>query len=445
MVAAGLCAVLVHGVAGEPAPAEPEALSLFEAVQQALDQHPAVTLAEARSDVARAAVGESQAAWLPCVQLSGSLTRYEKPMVVTPFHGFGLGQFPEFDKTLIQGGASVSYTLFDGFARSARVKRSKSEAHAAQASLSGTQQVVTARAVAAYLDVLNKGKILEAHERRMEALRSERTRVQQLREVGKAAEVEILRVDAALAAAEAERVRLIDAADLAERELARITGLPAERTRFGRLKAVASVDSTVAAREELARQALDASPEMREARWQVAAAAAALRAARGARWPQVKALGNYLDFGSPDVDHVAEWSVGLQASYALFTGGAIGKGIARASATHRAAAEQYRLAELDRVQAVDRALAAIHQARARVTSLMRAVDRLAEVVRIERLLLDAGAGIQTDYLDDEAELLAAQASLVEARNLEITARVELARVTGALNLSWLEENLEHTP
>jgi hypothetical protein len=33
---------------------------------------------------------------------------------------------------------------------------------------------------------------------------------------------------------------------------------------------------------------------------------------------------------------------------------------------------------------------------------------------------------------------------VEARHSELAARVELARVTGALDLQWLRDNLEET-
>jgi len=93
-------------------------------------------------------------------------------------------------------------------------------------------------------------------------------------------------------------------------------------------------------------------------------------------------------------------------------------------------------------QGVDRALAAVREAHARVAALGSAAEQSAEVARIERLSLEVGSGTQTDYLDAEANLLRARASLIEARHAEIAARIELARVTGELSLAWLALNLE---
>ena len=63
------------------------------------------------------------------------------------------------------------------------------------------------------------------------------------------------------------------------------------------------------------------------------------------------------------------------------------------------------------------------------------------MARIEQLRVDAGVGTQTDYLAAEADLLASRAQLVEARNGEIAARVELARAAGGLDLGWFDRTL----
>jgi outer membrane protein TolC len=66
------------------------------------------------------------------------------------------------------------------------------------------------------------------------------------------------------------------------------------------------------------------------------------------------------------------------------------------------------------------------------------------VTRIERLALDAGAGVQTDYLVSEADLLRARASLTEARQAAVSARIQLALITGELSGPWLANNVETT-
>ena len=55
--------------------------------------------------------------------------------------------------------------------------------------------------------------------------------------------------------------------------------------------------------------------------------------------------------------------------------------------------------------------------------------------------MQVGSGTETDYLDAEAALLSNRAALVQARNAEIAARVELARVTGQLDAGWLMRTL----
>lgn len=423
---------------------EPQQITLFAAVGMALDQYPALRLAEAEYGAARAALRATRAAYFPTLQLSGTLTRYEKPMVVAPLHGFSAGQFPEFDRTLLQGGLRLGYLVFDGFQRSAHVRQSNAEARAAEAAKGGMEQTVIAQTVTAYLGVQTKREILDAHRRRVAAFEAELARVNQRQRVGKAADVEVLRIEAVLAAARADLVNLEETSDLALRDLARITGLAPEALEAGRLLPLRITDSTMRTRAEWLEQAARSNLELQRARWRTAAAAAGQRAARSARWPRLHAAASYLGFDSPDVDGAYEWNAGLELTFPVFSGGAISAAIARATAREEAAAEDERRSELEVQEAVDRALSAIRQARARAASLARAVDRYAEVVRIEKLLLESGAGTQSDYLDSEANLLAARAGFVEARHRIIAAEVELAKVTGILTRAWLEDKLEHT-
>ena len=113
-----------------------------------------------------------------------------------------------------------------------------------------------------------------------------------------------------------------------------------------------------------------------------------------------------------------EWNAGLQVTVPLFDSGATRRRIAGAEAAHRAAGEQVRLAETTVREDVDRAAAAAEEAQARIESLEKAVERYAEVVRVQKLLLDNGAGTQIDYLNAETDLLAAIPQRVARRFAE---------------------------
>ena len=416
-------------------------LPLADAVDRALARFPAVEAARARQEEAEQALGEARAGRRPRGRLTGSAIQYEEPMVVTPIHGFGPGLFPEFDETIGQATLTVSYTLFDSGADAARIRTADAQTLAAGAALGSSEQVLARRVAAAYLTVLGQRQVLDAHDSRMAALEAELSRVQQRFEVGRAARVEILRAEAALASSEAERVRLSSAMDNAERELARLMDLPVEETRAGRLVPVELTDPQEPLRDELVMEGIEASPAVAQAHAQVAAAEAQISLTRALARPEVRAVGNYNEWTSSQGDFTGEWNAGLQLTVPLFDGGATRSRIARAEAAHRAAQEQVRVAEVQVREDVDRAAAAVEEAEARIASLGKAVERFVEVVRVQKLLLDEGAGTQTDYLNAEADLLTARANLADAKHASILARVDLARAAGRLTPEWLRENI----
>jgi outer membrane protein TolC len=91
---------------------------------------------------------------------------------------------------------------------------------------------------------------------------------------------------------------------------------------------------------------------------------------------------------------------------------------------------------------MQRARAALARARARTVALEEAVAAGVEVARVERLSLDLGGGIQSDWLDAEADLLESRAALVRSRADQLVATIELARAAGVLDLDWLATRLE---
>ena len=422
-----------------------ERLTLAVAVDRALAQFPSVAAARARQQQAEEALGEARAGRGPFARLTSSAIQFEKPMVVTPIHGFSPGQLPEFDETLFQSQLSLSLTLYDGGATGARIRAAGSQLGSAGAALGAAEQVLAEQVAQAYLTALGQARVVAAHDTRLAALEAELARSQLRLKAGKSPQVEVLRAEAALAAARSQRVSLAAALDNAERDLARLLGVPVEETRAPRLAVTALTDASPPEREALARAGVEASPAVAQARAQLAAAEANVNLAASARKPELRAVTNLNDWGSSQGHAATEWNAGFQLSLTVFDSGATSRRIAEAEAARVAAAEQVRLAETQVRQDVDRAAAAAEEALARVESLEKAAERYAEVARVQKLLLDNGAGTQTDYLNAEADLLAARASLAEAEQSVILARVDLARAAGQLTPAWLQANLETKP
>jgi outer membrane protein TolC len=419
-------------------------LALADAVELGLRTHPSVLAARANESASLAMVGQARADEYPLVQTQASLTQFQKPMIVAPLHGLDFTNPPQFDKTLIRGDIAVGYTLFDGGARKSRVAGAKAQAAGAAAVEASTRSVLVVQIARAYLDVLTADGVLDAQQQRIGALNAERWRVHLLLSEGRAARVELLRVDAALAEAEAERVAAGARLQLSERELARLIEVTPDRARVGNLRPVTLKNAALSGDwTEWLEAARASSPDLERARRSVEAAEAERQAA-GAAWvPEVGVSAAYQGFGSAAGGGSLEWQAGVGVIYPIFTGGARSNAILGADAHLRQAREELRQVELQIEREVDRALTVAVETQALVAAVDESVQHQTEVARIEQLSLEAGAGTQTDYLRAEADLARGRSALVEAQHGEIAAWLELARVAGVLTPDWLERYLEN--
>ncbi len=426
-------AVLV--LAGFPA-VHAQTMTLAEASALALARHPSVVAALAREDAAEAGVGVARAAWLPSLRAEASAVRFQEPMIVAPLHAFEPGMVPAFDRTLIQSHAAVAWTVFDGGARGARVERADALADAALARRESAERRLIAETSRAYLRARHADEVLAAQIAQQDALLQEQSRAQQLLDEGKVARIAVLRVEAALARARADSAAASVERDVALADLARLTGVGATPAPLPESAAA------VPGHEELRMRALAASSELQAARAGAAAAEATHAESRARYLPRVDLSARYNEYGGGSGDFSWEWQGGVLVSYPLFTGGARAREAERAEAEARAAVAEVAVLELRITESLDRAYAALQSASARAGALEVARTQQEEVVRIELLALDAGAGTQTDYLAAEAELLRTRAALTEARHAAIAARIDLARITGELTPEWLADNLE---
>lgn len=419
-----------------------ERLTLSKAVARALETHPAMGQARAMEDVAGARVQQARSTWLPSLAIQGSLQRHQEPMVVAPLHGFDPTNPPAFDRNLVQGALAAGYTIFDGGARSARIRQAEAGERAAAAGGEDAGAAVVTQVSAAYLGILTGQELLTAVLSQREALEAELQRVQLFLEEGKAARVDLLRVEAALQRVKAQGISARSDLELARGRLARLTGLDPDEVRQAELAPVFSGATEAVSLEASMAAALEANPGLDRLQQELSATKAGVREATAAWFPKVEATGRYSNFGTLDGGHVQEWQGALQISYPLFTGGARSGERERAQAEARRVAESVRLAEMEIQDQVEEALAQVQETRALREALELATRQSSEVARIEALALDAGAGVQTDFLRAQAELFQAQAALAQARHGEILARIRLARIRGELSLEWIQRTLE---
>ncbi len=436
--------VLLGLVAGSLAEAQ-DRLTLVDAVTRALSYYPSLQASAAQVEAADATLDEAESARFPTVSVGLNANHYQEPMLAHPIHAFTPALIPPFDQNLIQAFADVHYQLFDGGGRSSRIDESKARRQSAESTLLEARQRLLSQIIQQYLSALSRARTLEAQDRSIQALEAELSRVKQVFDVGRAATVDVLRVEASIAAARAERVRLSSSLDLAQRNLARLVGAEEDETRVANLVPVALAGAPLPPREEILRNALESSPSTRLARDELAVAEATRDGSRSRRLPSIRLDGRYINYGSASGANSLEWNVGVSLAYTVFNGGEVSSAVARSESAARGASERLRWTELEVAGEIDRGLSAVEESEARIQSLKTAVARFDEVSRIEKLRLETGVGTETDYVRAEADRLAAEAGLIEARYAEIAARAELARIAGSLSPEWVAEHLRSEP
>jgi len=423
-------------------PPDSAVLTLSHLVERSRATHPMALGARAEGERAAAAASEVRATRYPRLSIEGGGTRFQEPMIVAPLHGFDPTAPPGFDRTLLQGKAAASLLLFDGGARGSRIARSAAGVDASVANEAQAGSALIERVVRAYIGVRSARELLAAHRAQVGALEAERARAGRMLQAGSVPRVNVLRADAALSRARAEEAVRQTGLHLQETELARLTGVGLDSIHASALEALRPVVEPLADRASSIESALRSNPAVSRSRAQWAASQAGEREARAAYWPTISVSGSYNDFASAAGHHVAEWQTGLQVSWAVFTAGARGAATRRAAAESELARQAVQQAELDVATEVDRALGDLSTARARVEALKSAVEQFSAVVDVETLSLEAGAGVQTDYLRAVSDLLESRATLSQAEAAEIEARLALARSMGELDVAWLGRSLE---
>ena len=410
-------------------------LTLEAAVRLALERAPSVEAARQALAGARGATREARAQWYPQVSVEGSAFRHEEEMLVAPIHTLALtpgSPLPPFDRTLVQGNLSLGWTVYDGGVRSGRIAQNGALEDAARAQTDAALQSLIASVVQSYAEVQAAQEAVGAEEHRRTALTAEQVRVNRFLTEGRAARLEQLRVDAAVAAAEADRATAQSRLEVAQAALARLVGLPIGATQAALLQTVRPAAGQMPIRDSLLQRARATSPVLQAAASRAAAADAAIRAAGAAWFPTVRVDGRVVSYGSASGSYSTEWQAGARVAWPIFTGGSRGASVDRAEAAALEARAQLADAELALFNDVDQAAATLTETGRRIAALEAAVGHLTEAQRVEALALEQGAGTQADFLRAEADLAEARSALAQARAGWIAARVQLARLTGTL-------------
>jgi len=293
-------------------------LGLKECIDLALRNNPATRSARYGRLAAEANVGASRSAYYPSANataeagLSGNLGTSEPAM--GPSGGSATG-------TSVGGGFSLSYLLFDGGARGARVDLAMAVADEAEMQVEVAALDVALEAEVAYYGLQGALWYLDAVEKIIRQSDSLRALAQARYEVGLARRLDMVQAEARLAEAELGRASAQRQVTESRGRLAKAVGLDVRTTLQVRTVAEGSEDTSLADIDWLIEMATARRPELRQAKSRVEQALAEVKLADAGHWPTVVAnAGISSSWDSRGTGTSFPWSAGVGVTLPLFAG-----------------------------------------------------------------------------------------------------------------------------
>ena len=398
-------------------------LTLREAVDLALARNHVVRLAKLSVDEKDLAKDVARSAYFPWVRNETNLIRLtDTQLIAIPAGAFGVGPIPIPPQTMIlnQGGVSAATNgtgVVQPLTQLLRVKAAndvaRAEAEAARGKARSVEDEAALRVHQIYY------RILIADVRRRAVLAKiqasddvQRERIQQVR-YGSALDADLIESRARALQARHELLTTeLQRSDL-QMQLNDVIGLPLTTPLL--LDPNVSLPFDRCERDACIRAALDAHPEIAEARAQVEKAASAVRLARYELVPDVEAFARY-SF-QRNVPFLADrfGTIGVRASYDLFDGGRK-RAVLRERQTQLAQAKENLARISDDVELrVQTAYNKIERTRQMVAVAEELLALRAESRRVAVDLLVNGGALGSQAKESTAQELDAQAALLQSQ------------------------------
>ncbi len=403
-------------------------LTLEGSIQRALAENPA--LEGQRRDLQAVELERDAARGLrlPSLSLSGSYTRYSDSTLVHPIHA--AGNFPPMDEEIVGVGLDLSLPLYAGGRLVQGEARAEHGVQARAGTVAGTRQQLIYDIVSAYTETLQRSRVAEALEHRIDRLQTEEADLALKIQQGSAAPLERLRVQSQLSQARYDLVAERQGRADASARLATLMGgaeplPPLADLQTLELPLPGSLDAAIG-------EARSRHPRLARFRAEQLSAVDELNIARGERLPEIRLQGRLNGQSGGDLALDDEWQLGVSVSMPLLDGGVRSTRVRQAALRRERALLETRSA-LDSVTlGVREAWGGLATARAQVQAARAGEREAGEALRVETLKFRNGASTVTDLLAAESALWTATANRIRAEYRVVDGQAGVLLATGAL-------------
>lgn len=390
-VAAAL--VLLHTTAFSA----PLSLSLQDSVTYALQNNPAVKIAQAEQEKSAWGVSEAQAGKLPTVSLGSSYNIKSN----NPIGGDG-----DLSNSL-----RFSMPLYSGGRIEGQIGQAKQQADISILGLDKAKAQVKLDTVTYYFTVLQTANLLEVNSQTVANMEEHLQSVQAKYDVGVVAKSDLLRSEVELANARQNAIKAENNYQLAKNSLLNNMMLDAA-TELSLTESLGYLPYDKSMEESLV-LAKKNRPDIAQAQATVAIAATGIDLAKSGRLPSVS-LGASNGWSEGILPSSDKWTVGVSASWNLYDAGTTGAKIKQADASLTKAQEQARQVETVALLEVRQNYLSMTEAEKRLATTDVAVAKAQEDLYIAREKYNAGIGTNLDVIDAQLALTQAKTNRIQA-------------------------------
>ena len=406
-----------------------DALSLPQAMTRALATNPAIRSGQVELEKQALEKDIASGQRLPKVDLNAGYTRYAYASLVTPLRQPGV--FPPMDRDIVNIGIALSLPLYTGGKLVAGESLAEHNSEAASESLRGAEQDLLFNVTSTFTKALHLRDLHKSATARIKTLEAEETHIAQRLAQGRAAKLELIRLQTQLSQARHDLLVIGQGERDALSLLAVLLGEPSQ------LPPLADIAPTSVAlpvsRDDALAKAMVRHPDLRRARALSMAAADKLNIAAGEQKPQINLMAKAQETAGGDLRGYDDAQIGVQMTLPLFDGSIRKNRLSQARLERRRSELLVEETANKLVSDIEQATGAVAESRARAEVASQGENEAGEALRIEGARYQAGESTITDLLGAETALWSARVNRMQASYDLITSQARVLRAIGELS------------
>lgn len=397
--------------------AAPMELSLEDSIAKALQNNPAIKIADSSRQSAELAINVAKGGKLPSLELNHTDGRAK-----TIVNGEHIGN--TFSNT-----ATLGLNLYTGGQVEGAIEKAKLGLQVADLDVEKSKQQIKLDATNGYFTILQAQNTVKVDQEAVDQMTAHLQNVQAQFNVGTVAKSDVLRSQVELANNQQVLTKAQNAYEIAISNLNNIMGLP--------------LDTQIQIKDELAHQpyalslddsikyALSHRPEAIQADYNINIAQQSVKVAKAGKLPTVSASAakKWADTDFPGTDDNG-WSIGLSATWTPFDSGVTNAKIKQSNSDVEKSLQTAKQTK-DSVQLeVRQAYLNMVEAEKRISTSQVTVEQAEEDFKIAQVRYSAGVGTNIDVIDAQVALTQAKNNYIQAMYDFNTSKANLTKAMG---------------